>query len=285
MIENLSGIHETVNYKSNTHLRLYENNINESYPKHWHSAIEIIMAVENSYIVGIGDCHIHLNPGEIVLIAPGVIHDIKAPEEGKRLIFQAETSILYELKSLENVVNLISPGFLITPAENPEVHKKIEEKLFVISNSYNEKSEISELMIYAALLEIFSLIGSNYTKNYVHLDLKNRLQLEYTEKFIFLCNYINEHFTENLNLDYIAEIAGFSKFHFARLFKKYTNVTFYKYLNQKRIANAEVFLANSEKNITEIALSTGFNNLSTFIRMFKQEKQCTPTEFRKMYIC
>ena len=89
--------------------------------------------------------------------------------------------------------------------------------------------------------------------------------------------------SENLTLDDIANIAGFSKFHFTRLFKQFTNVSFYKFLNQKRIANAEKLLANPEYTITDVALNSGFSSLSSFIRMFKIIKNCTPTEFRSMY--
>ena len=43
MIENLNGTHETVNYRENTSLRIYDNGEYEEYPLHWHSPIEILM--------------------------------------------------------------------------------------------------------------------------------------------------------------------------------------------------------------------------------------------------
>ena len=79
------------------------------------------------------------------------------------------------------------------------------------------------------------------------------------------------------------KIAGFSKYHFTRLFKQFTNNTFYKYLNQKRIELALTFLADPNISVTEAAMQSGFTNPSTFIRVFKAEKGCTPTEFRKMF--
>jgi len=82
----------------------------------------------------------------------------------------------------------------------------------------------------------------------------------------------------------VADITGFSKYHFTRLFKQFTNISFYKYLNQKRIANAETLLINPDMSITEVALHSGYTSLSAFIRMFKLIKNCTPTEFRHMYI-
>ena len=48
MIENLSGLHETVNYRQNTQMRLYNNDEAENYPPHWHTPFELIMPTRNS---------------------------------------------------------------------------------------------------------------------------------------------------------------------------------------------------------------------------------------------
>ena len=77
--------------------------------------------------------------------------------------------------------------------------------------------------------------------------------------------------------------AGFSKYHFTRLFKQFANTSFYKYLNQKRIEQAERLLINPQLSITEVSLASGFSSLSAFIRMFRLLKGCTPTEYRAMY--
>ena len=98
-----------------------------------------------------------------------------------------------------------------------------------------------------------------------------------------VCNYINDHCTEDLTLEKVAARAGFSKYHFTRLFKQFTNVSFYRYLNQRRIEYAQRLLVNPQMSVTEASLSSGFGSLSSFIRMFKQVKGCTPSEYRMMY--
>ena len=87
----------------------------------------------------------------------------------------------------------------------------------------------------------------------------------------------------NQGLDDVASLAGFSKYHFSRLFKNFTGLSFYKYLNKKRIEQAEKLLVDPALSITEVALQSGFSSLSAFIRMFKLIKDCTPTEFRSLY--
>ena len=106
-------------------------------------------------------------------------------------------------------------------------------------------------------------------------------QQDYINQFVIICNYIDTHCTENLSLDGAAEMSGFSKYHFARLFKEFTNESFYKYVNKKRIQYSEQLLLHQKMSVTEVALSSGFSNTSSFIRMFKLINGCTPREFRK----
>lgn len=103
------------------------------------------------------------------------------------------------------------------------------------------------------------------------------------EKFLWVTNYICEHFKEALALEEIAAMAGFSKYHFSRLFHQYTGTTFYKYLNQRRIAHARALLLNPDLTVTEVALQSGFPSISSFLRMFRLLNGCTPTEYRKLY--
>ena len=185
---------------------------------------------------------------------------------------------------MESTLSLIAPAILITRDTAPMIYEQIHTIILAINKEYHSNISLSSAAIYSKLLELFVLIGRNYTENVKRFDTGNQKQKEYTEKFIQICNYINEHCTEDLTLDEIAAIAGFSKYHFSRLFKQFSNVTFYKYLNQKRISYAEILLADSSNSITEVALRSGFSSLSAFIRMFKLIKQCTPTEFRNMYL-
>ena len=51
MIKHLSGEYETVEYENKRLFLLHDNYDNEAYPIHWHNAVEILMPLENSYIV------------------------------------------------------------------------------------------------------------------------------------------------------------------------------------------------------------------------------------------
>lgn len=286
MIESLNGIFETINYKQRTSIKLYDNDEYEDYPTHWHTNPEIIMPTENIYTVECYNQIITLREGDIVLICPGCIHTLYAPEKGRRIIFQADINPLRFMKEIETLVTIISPLIVITPEDFPSIYDKVKSLLLEIKNEYlSSSTSFSEVSIYSKTLEIITLIGRSRAAAGMETTSPDapRMQEEYIEKFIEICNYISAHCSDELNLEAVASMSGFSKFYFSRLFKQFTNVSFYKYVNQKRIEKAAEMLTEPNISITNVALSCGFESLSSFIRMFKIVKGCTPTEFRNMY--
>ncbi len=283
MIEKLEGIHETVNFKKNTGLRLYDNNDFETYPAHWHTPMEIIMVLDGMYQVSCNHISFLLKEGDILLITPGVIHSMDLAHQGRRLILQADCTLLRNLKDLEATISIIAPALHLTSENASSFYKLIKDTILSIHNEYIEEAPLSESAVYMLLIQMLVLIGRNHTQNNELSNYNDSKQKEYTEKFLIICDYINIHCTDNLTLDEIAAMAGFSKYHFTRLFKQFTNISFYRYLNQKRIALAETLLIDPNVSVTEAALRSGFNSLSAFIRMFKIIKDCTPTEFCNMY--
>ena len=283
MIHNLVGIHETVDYRTDTQICLYYNDEYENYPPHWHTSFEVIMPVVNTYHVACGDCHYNLREGDILIICPCMIHELFAPPTGERIIFQPGLSQI-TIKELSLITSIISPCLLITPEDYPQIYPEIQKLLLEIKEEYFSFAVYAEASIFSKFLEILVYIGrSRQTFSPPNTDLSYSRQKEYVEKFLFVTEYINTHFSEDLHLEGIATLAGFSKYHFARLFKQYTDTSFYKYLNQKRIEHAKTLLLDPQLTVIEVATQSGFSSLSAFLRMFKQLNKCTPTEFRNMY--
>ena len=284
MIETLQGIKETVNYKQLTGFMLFDNHEYEAYPSHWHTPIEIIVPIKNTYKIICKSKTYQLQEGDFFFINSGVLHSMEACE-GERLIFQADFSMLQHVSEIEAVLSSIPSVIHITDDNAPDIHKQLIVLMMKIKEEYFSGNILSGTAVYASLLEILVLMGRKYTGEGIGPEVTHTKQQEYTAKFIFVCQYIREHCTEDMTLDDVAGLVGFSKYHFTRLFKDFTGCSFYKYLNRKRIAHAERLLIDPEISITEVALQSGFSSLSAFIRMFKIIKDCTPTEFRKMYSC
>jgi AraC-like DNA-binding protein len=93
--------------------------------------------------------------------------------------------------------------------------------------------------------------------------------------------FIDNNYEKHLTIDEIASVAGFSKFHFSRLFKNYTGFTVIEHINGRRCENAKLMLENNSLSISQIAAECGFWESSYFTKVFKKIKGCTPKIYRK----
>lgn len=94
-------------------------------------------------------------------------------------------------------------------------------------------------------------------------------------------NFIKNNYRSHISLDEISRVAGISRFHFTRAFKKVMGISFTDYLNHLRVRKAADALTTPDVNISEIAYSVGFNSLRQFERAFKNTCGKTPMEYRK----
>ena len=88
--------------------------------------------------------------------------------------------------------------------------------------------------------------------------------------------------SEKLALEDMAARSGYSKYHFARVFKEYSGMSFYEYYMRQRMVLCRQLLAEQDLTVTEVALRSGFGSIATFNRIFKQYEGITPTQYRQM---
>lgn len=98
-----------------------------------------------------------------------------------------------------------------------------------------------------------------------------------------LCDYINEHYKEEIHLDRLATEVGFSKFYLGRIFKQEQGMTPIEYLQVRRITLAKSHLVKSHKSIKEISYDVGYKDANYFATAFKKVTGVSPSRFREQY--
>ena len=89
------------------------------------------------------------------------------------------------------------------------------------------------------------------------------------KKIVEIIRYINDHLTEEVSIDMLAEKFYISKYHMMRQFKEETGYTIGNYINQKRLLMAREWLKRGE-SVTKVYLDCGFKDYSTFVRAYKK---------------
>ncbi len=96
-----------------------------------------------------------------------------------------------------------------------------------------------------------------------------------------VAEYIEQHLTDDLNLNDIARAADYSKFHLNRVFARYTGCTIGQYVKNRKLTEAARLLVNTDKSIIDIAFLSGYASQQSFTDAFKELYLITPYKYRK----
>lgn len=180
MIKQLDGIYEKVDYEKNSSVLLYLNHEYENYPIHWHTAMEIIMPLENSYKAVINKVPYNLNLGDILIIPPGELHELYAPPFGCRIIFQFDFSIISNLKGFAGILPILLQPRLITSNNSSDIHDELQQLLLDIKDESAQNDNLSEAAIYSKIIQMFILTARKYMNTgSLFPDVKISKQKEY----------------------------------------------------------------------------------------------------------
>lgn len=93
-------------------------------------------------------------------------------------------------------------------------------------------------------------------------------------------DYIEEHLTEEISTENLANTVGLSSFYFQRLFKRLVHKPVQEYIKLRRLARVLDVLKNPGRRLLDISLDYGFSSHSNFTRAFKETYHITPEEYR-----
>ena len=107
---------------------------------------------------------------------------------------------------------------------------------------------------------------------------------EYIRRIHKVQDYIEKHLGQPISIEELSNAAGFSKYHFSRIFQGILQEPLAHYVNRIRMEAALFLLAHREdKNMTDIAYELGFTDSAVFSRAFKNFYGVSPREYRKEY--
>ncbi len=129
------------------------------------------------------------------------------------------------------------------------------------------------------LIGFFYLLFATIVKS--ETDTKRVPEMSYLDKALA---YIRQNYSYDINVTDIARYVGIDRTYLFKIFKKYKNTPVKSYLLEYRILKAKDMIHNTGYNMTEIALSCGFNDLPSFCRVFRKMECTTPTGYRNQVL-
>lgn len=115
---------------------------------------------------------------------------------------------------------------------------------------------------------------TGYTKPQTSVDYSNRVVLSTIE-------YLENHYSEEISLEDVAEQVNISPQYFSKLIKKSTGFNFIDWLSMLRVKKAKELLTSSNLTVKEVCFLVGYKDPNYFSRIFKKKIGLTPSEYVK----
>lgn len=253
---------------------------------HWHEEFEAVYVSEGSAVVAAGDERHILRAGEGFFVNSGVLHGCWDHECSgcrfhslvfdARLVGGASDSIYYRKYITPLMLNRALPMVLLSPELlwQKEALAHIE-RVWQINDTDNQFYEIETRYRLSKLLAalVINCPGENARREGRSARQGERMKL--------MLRFIEENLGEKLSVADIAASASVSESECLRCFRDSINTTPIQYLRQQRIQRSAVMLSASEEKISAVAQMCGFDDMSYFTKIFRQQKGCTPSEYRE----
>ena len=277
------GLHEFITYPPNTSIRIWHGAEADRYEPHYHSAVEVVMALTGECRYMVEEEEYRILPGEVVIVPAGCTHSLSMGENSSRELLLYEVNGVFSLKEFGSFRQLMArPQYL---SMTHPAREKCWSVLQEVVNVYRAGGLLRNLHCYALLLEMYAVLGEDYLRSGATPAEMNALrrQLSGEDAFNRALDYVSENYMEDVTLDSLSAYAGFSRYTLSRMFRQHTGMTFTQYLNKRRVAMAQELLSGTRMPVTQVALQCGFGSIATFNRVFREVQGCTPTQYRNIY--
>lgn len=247
------------------------NNINSRI--HFHPFTEFYFILDGKGKFSIEDRVIDTSKDDFFIINSNVGHSIYSSKEENLVYISFGVDSIF-VKNLLNDNNI---------EEDKYIYKNIEEnqeyfiKSFdIINEEFNSNDIFAQSMANAKASEfVISLLRKFKDEIIITNDIKINKQIDYIK------NFIDNNYSEDINLESLSKMAYMNKFHLIAEFKQSYRVTPIDYLILKRIEVTKNLLISTNHSMEEISSIVGFNSQSYFNQVFRKKVGLTPSQFRK----
>lgn len=246
-------------------------------PFHWHTEYEFILVLEGVFKLSLDGNETQLQKGDVALIQGGTVHGGE-PVDCVYECMVVDIQNMMEIKNTSNSLNaLLSENhLLINRYDYGSAVNSLADRMF---EAMEKEYEGYELIVKGLLFQILGELIKG--KCYSERKDTNTLYAKRTRQLKNSLRLIRNDYSRQITLEELAAQADMSPKYFCRFFKEMVNRTPIDYLNYYRTERACEMLLAGEKNITEISLDCGFNDLSYFIKTFKKYKGVSPKQYQK----
>ena len=250
-------------------------------PVHWHDEFEIIYVRSGFLTVSIsGESYIG-KTGEAFVVSPGNLH-LMGSQSGTVDYY----TFLFPLKYIsfrtddmldEKLLEPLNSGHLMICPRVKDTAKELCEQLIEIYEAKKDESESKITTQVRTKIILLQFILEMWKKGFViEKDTSGRNTVEKE-----MVSYIQQNFTGKISLREFGEQFHLSEKYISRYFKEHFHITLSQYVTYLRLEHAKQLLQDTDIPVTAVAMQSGYQNVSYFIRSFQKAYAVSPLKYRK----
>ncbi len=257
-----------------------------SYQAHWHSYGEIVLVGPGkTNIFRVNQHQYELVEGDFLLVWPMEMHAIIDADRKESLVIQFSNAFMNSLFDLQRIMHFYRNLHVLCINSHPQLVSRLRTVAAKMKEVFLQAGPDRELRCCMLLME-FMLTLDEHREEFIP-EIRKGDSYSCTDtvmrRMILVTDYIKNNLTaDDLSESAMADMAGISKEYFSRIFRNITGTNYSKWLNIIRLEKATELLADKSLTLTEIAMRSGFQSISSFNRVFHAEKGMAPGEYRAL---
>ena len=263
----------TVIFQKDVQLRLYDN-------LHNHNETQLTLIINKGGTVFIGGYMEEYLEGDVYIIKGGIPHVFRSEDQSND--HAQAISIFFDHEQIATLANFKEfrpiAQFLERCGNGARIVGGTRSKVAEFIMAMESDGDFQRMIKLMVLLRMIYETG-----DFESFDEKipKRLQRFEGDRMNRVLDFTFEHYSENITIAKVADVASMTNQAFCRYFKKHTRKSYINFLNEVRINVAKRILRERNRSIAEVSVAVGFNNLSNFNRFFKKITGKTPSTYRK----
>ena len=238
----------------------------------WHDNTEFLCCIEGEGTVNCNSTRINMACGDTISINARCLHSVTSNNNNVRY----HCLIIDNSFFSDNGIDIQNINFneRITDSHICELMQNIADCI----TSQHTELYVTEMRI--LVLNFMYYITKHHSRK---LNSSQKIVSKSHNAVLEAIAYINNNFSRKISLDEIAACAGFSKYHFARIFRQNTGLTIIGHINARRCDTASFLLRETELPINQIGFDCGFESPSYFAKAFSASYGMSPSEYRQRF--
>ena len=241
--------------------------IGRSSTSNWHENVEILLFLDGEGTVYLENAPLDFSPGDICVIDSGELHRVESGVGGRCTYY----CLIVDSEFCEKQ-GLAHEDVRFVKRIRDE---KLAEEYNKIAEAFRVRDDYRVPALKGAVLSFMVHLLRE------HAEEGKRGSARENEAVRTVIRHIRTHYAEPLEVDALAALAGLSKFHFLREFKRVTGQTVVTYINNLRIERAVRMLDAGNTTVSAVAAACGFASHAYFSKTFYRLRGVHPSTLLK----